>query len=113
MTKHELIGKEIMDLWYDKKQALNIRKSYVDTLKPVIDKKIPFKHKSGEKRLLNISIIPIFNKHGEHKGSYNFSEDVTEKVKNEKELLLYKKIIDSTSEGVIITDNNNKIVYAT
>ncbi len=107
----ELIGKEISSFWPKYEIANIYRQAYLKDPKPTRYKEIVFLDKSGKKVILNGSISPRFDKEGNYIGSDNFIEDVTDSVDTKKTLHLYKKIIENTSEGVVITDTENNIIY--
>ena len=108
---NELIGKNISNFWYDKNYSVKFREKYLKNLEPIKYTEMIFKAKGGKKVVLNGTISPRFDEKGNYAGSDNFAEDITKQKEREKELVLYKKIIENTSEGVVISDKNNKIIY--
>ncbi len=109
---YEIIGQNIVSFWADAKKAKNIRDNFFNNhqLPATITEK--FKHKNGNTIYLEIFIKPRYDQNGEYIGSDNIARDVTEYLKSQKALEIYKNVIKNTSEGILITDKNNKIVFA-
>ena len=61
-------------------------------------------------RILHTRKATIFDKKGNPKYLLGLSEDITERKKTEAQLRQWAKAIDSTSEGIMITDLKGKII---
>lgn len=68
------------------------------------------KRKRKDGRLIEVEILayPVIN-HNSILGAYIIYIDISSKRAYEKQLLLFKKILENNSEGVVITDVNGKI----
>ena len=109
-TQKEVIGKSIFSFWQNKDDALKHRKSYIKYLMPIKSAEYPFLHKNGSTVILDFNVTPIIDKNGELAGSISIAKDMTEFNKAQSSLKLYKNIIEQISDGVTITDKDNKII---
>ncbi len=107
----EVIGKNIKTFWANKEKAKILRENffkYRKVPKEIVEK---FIHKDGTILDLEIFINLRFDNFGRYIGSDNIARDVTELKKSQKALEIYENVIKNTSEGVMITDKNNRIVF--
>ncbi len=109
--KNEIIGKNILDFWINKQKAISLKEHYKNNPKKEKDVIAEVKDKKGEIVFLEVSISPRFDEQGNYVGSDNIAKDITDQIKAQKELKLYKKVIENTTEGIIITDSKNHIIY--
>ena len=107
----EVIGKNIKIFWANKEKAKILRENFFKhnkVPKEIVEK---FIHKNGNTLDLEIFINLRFDNNGNYIGSDNIARDVTELKKSQKALEIYENVIKNTSEGVMITDKNNFIVF--
>lgn len=113
ISESDALGKTDYDI-YPKEIADEIRKRDVDAMKSGDILDIPFINiKTKDKRTLSLHTIrvPIFNELGEPAYLLGFSEDITERVKNEEELKKLSSAVEQSSASVIITDKSGNIEY--
>ena len=107
----EITGKYVVNFWQDEQKAKKIREEYIknkEPMKKIIDY---FQHKNGSRLSLEFYITPRFDEQGNYIGSDNIARDITEQIKYQKTLELYENVIKNSSEGILISDKDNKIVF--
>lgn len=67
--------------------------------------------KNGEPFWNELTISPIFNEEGQLEYFSGIQKDVTQKKNAEDALVLYKKLIELTLQGVLITDDQVNITF--
>ncbi len=107
----EVIGKNTMEFWLDKESSTKARENFIKEKQPLKKVVAKFKHKKGHDLFLEFYITPRFDEKGNYIGSDNIARDITEQLKSQKALEIYKNVIKNTSEGIMITDKNNHIVF--
>ncbi len=70
------------------------------------------RQKSGERRRIEASISLRKDKNGRPEGFRGIVRDVTDREKVEKEISRLAEVAEQSSESVVITDLNGKIIYA-
>ena len=108
---NEVIGKNIIIFWADRDKAKNLRDNFLKNRQPpkeIIEK---FRHKNGTMLYLENFIKPRYDHNGNYIGSDNIARDITQQLKSQKALEVYENVIKNTSEGIMITDKNNHIVF--
>ena len=109
-AREEIIGRKPDQLYADPRE----RKAFVTELrdkKSLKDHEIRLRNKGGEIIFGLVTANVMIDKAGGANGIQGIIRDVTEKRKREETLLLLQTAIDSSSEAVLITDRQNKIVY--
>jgi PAS domain S-box-containing protein len=109
-AREEIIGRKPDHLYANPRE----RKAFLSELrgkKTLKDREIRLRNKSGEILFGLVTANTMIDKAGNANGIQGIIRDVTEKRKREETLLLLQTAIDSSSEAVLITDRQNKIVY--
>ncbi len=109
-AREEIIGRKPDQLYADPRE----RKAFVTELrdkKSLKDHEIRLRNKGGEILFGLVTANVMIDKAGGANGIQGIIRDVTEKRKREETLLLLQTAIDSSSEAVLITDRESKIVY--
>ena len=109
--QNEIIGKNTMEFWIDKESSKKARENFIKEKQPLKKVVAKFKHKNGQDIFLEFYITPRFDEKGNYVGSDNIARDITEQLKSQKALEVYENVIKNTSEGIMITDKNNHIVF--
>ncbi len=109
-AREEIIGTAPDHLYADPRD----RKAFLAWIrrkKTVRDYEIRLRNKKGEMLFGLVTANAMIGKDGEVCGIQGIIRDVTDKRKREETLLLLQTAIDSSSEAVLITDRQNRIVY--
>ncbi|MDQ2695060.1 MAG: EAL domain-containing protein, partial [Pseudomonadota bacterium] len=64
----------------------------------------------GGEKIFDIIKVPIFNGDGSRRGLVTIWRDITERKRNEAQLRLTAQVFNSSAEGIMITDANNRLV---
>lgn len=112
--EEEIIGKN----WFENFLPDSVKKQVLDHADNIINKKPEASQyfenlvvtKSGEERLIAWSNIKLYDEKGEVVAHLSSGEDITERKKLENKLLLAQKIIESTSDAIMVTDLSGKII---
>lgn len=101
----DIIGKFIGDVYPDIKDSVR-KKLYLDVLKTqqpgsCVDEF----HVKGEKKYFEIKAYPS------EKGLVIFIYDIHNRIQTEKELTLFKSIIEASDAAVAVTDPDGKLIY--
>ena len=64
----------------------------------------------GEEKWFETYKSPVYNSKGEISGTVGFAMDISERQKYENELKLTSVVFESSYEGIIITDSENRIL---
>jgi len=67
--------------------------------------------KGGEKIWVSISLAPLRNNEGQVVGISKIVRDITERKKRDEELAIKERILREISQGVLITDANQRVLY--
>ena len=110
-SQQEIIGENTSKFWVDKDSLKNIKEILLKDKKPLKSIVSKFRHKNGQILFLEFNSTPRFDKNGNYIGSDNIAKDITEELKSKKALEIYENVIKNTSEGVVITDKNNNIIF--
>ena len=70
------------------------------------------KRKRKDGKLIEVEILcyPVIH-HNEILGAYIIYLDISKKIEYEKQLLLFKQVLENNTEGVVITDNGGSIIW--
>ncbi len=107
----EIIGKNAGEFWIDKKSFKNTREKFIKNKQPLKKSVAKFRHKNGQILFLEFYITPRYDEKGNYLGSDSIARDITDQLKSQKALEIYENVIKDTSEGIMITDKNNYIVF--
>ena len=66
--------------------------------------------KSGKPFWLEIEIVPVVNANGDYTHWVSVERDITERKRMESQLRLSAQVFESSSDGIVITDSDNRIV---
>ncbi|MGH1432302.1 MAG: EAL domain-containing protein [Neptuniibacter sp.] len=108
----EMLGKKPFD-FMTKDEGDRVAKIF----KPIWEQRISFKDlennlvtHSGEHVYVSTSGVPIYDSDGAFKGYRGVDRDISERKKRELELQLSSTVLETASEGVMVTDFKNKII---
>jgi PAS domain S-box-containing protein len=69
-----------------------------------------FRRKDGQKIIVGINMWMVSDEKGQLRYLEGFLEDVTEKRANEETLKLYRRIFMETSDGILVTEPDGKVI---
>jgi len=69
------------------------------TGKPVIKQQVTVAHPDGERMIISVSAAPLFNEEGLYNGLIYAFEDITHRIRTEKELVDYKEHLEELVEA--------------
>ncbi|MES0490327.1 MAG: transporter substrate-binding protein [Leptospirales bacterium] len=112
--ENEIVGKNWFDNFLPEKVKKAVLKESSDLLAgkkpPVSSFENPVLTKSGEERLISWHSQELLDDNGKKTGHLSSGEDITEKKVLEQKLLLSQRIIESTSDAIVITDTAAHII---
>ena len=109
-AREEIIGTEPDYLYADPRER-KVFLAEIRRKKTLRDYEIRLRNKKGEILTGLVTANAMIGNDGEVSGIQGIIRDVTEKRKREETLLLLQTAIDSSSEAVLITDQQGNIVY--
>jgi PAS domain S-box-containing protein len=71
---------------------------------------LSFRRKDGQKIIAGINMWSVLDEEGKFRFIEGFLEDITEKKANEEKLKLYRRIFMETSDGIMITEPDGKVL---
>lgn len=124
---YEVIDKQTPEILHDKKEveqrALKLSSELNKTIEPgfkvFVEKArlgIPDKNewtyitKSGDRIPFMLTVTALYNEQNIICGFLGIGEDISQRLKDEQQLLLYDKVFTNIGEPILITDKNNKII---
>lgn len=109
--KEELIGKNLNDLL----TTLEYRSELNDNIDKVFTEnfiRVNTLRKRKDNSLVNVEIFAFpITYNDKIIGAYVHYIDITEKIKNQSQLELFKKVLENNNEGIMITDTNETIEW--
>ncbi|MFI0378158.1 MAG: diguanylate cyclase domain-containing protein, partial [Candidatus Thiodiazotropha sp.] len=110
-SRHDFIGHNDYDFFPDHQADFFVSKDR-EVLSNMRILDIPEEHIDTPKgeRILHTRKVPIYNDADEPLFLLGVSEDITERIQTETQLRQWAKVIDSTNEGVMITDLDGNII---
>ncbi|MES9829918.1 MAG: EAL domain-containing protein [Candidatus Thiodiazotropha sp.] len=110
-SRHDFIGHNDYDFFPDHQADFFVSKDR-EVLSNMRILDIPEEHIDTPKgeRILHTRKVPIYNDADEPLFLLGVSEDITERIQTETQLRQWAKVIESTNEGVMITDLDGNII---
>lgn len=111
-SEQEVMGKK-PGLWGAEKLEQEKIKDLWDTIRAGKTWSGNFRNKSkaGVEVVQSSTIFPVFNDKGEIENYVAILEDITEKLKQEEEIKLFKEVFDDEQNGRLITNIDGQILY--
>ncbi len=109
----DFAGKNHFDL-YPHEESETIFRRVIETGKPYTANAKPFEHPDQPERgttYWDFTLSPTFDDQGEIDGVLLALVDVTEHKRAEKELLLFKTVVETSREAIAISDANGRLIY--
>jgi len=112
-SEAEVLGKNDFDLFpTDVASAFSADdRTVIETGQPVLNREEYFIDVEGQKHWLLTSKLPMEDDKGQIIGLIGIGRDITERKKAEESQLLLTTALESTANGVVITDLNGEIVW--
>jgi len=111
-SEQEIIGQK-PGMWRFDRDEPDSTKELWDTIRKGETWKGRFKNrtKNGDPIFESSTIFPVFNDNGEIENYVAIQENITEKLKQEEEINLFKEVFDDAVNGRLITDMDGQILY--
>lgn len=111
-TEDELIGHIGKDLLVHEDDKYIISEKNQDRIHGISDAyELKAKTKTGEEKVWLVSGAPNYNAQGQMIGSIGVHIDITQQKKNERDIELFRSLIDSAADALLILDEKGYFIY--
>ncbi|MCR4332438.1 MAG: PAS domain S-box protein, partial [Sulfuricaulis sp.] len=92
-------------LWEEHKAQLRAHQ-------PFYNLELKRQNAQGNVHCISLSGVPLFDAHGRFQGYRGIGRDITERKRAEEEIQMKARLLDNTSESIVVIDLEGKILYA-